>query len=124
MHTRSGMLLGNAITGMSVGLTTVLDELTAGRERVEALLALGASRAEAAAAPARRALSTALAPMLNSMSVVGLVSIPGARSCARGLCSVFFCLAFCGLFFLSRALKRRRATNTSVCSPAPMRART
>ncbi|KAF8057780.1 hypothetical protein HT031_005964 [Scenedesmus sp. PABB004] len=72
-----GMLLGNTISGISVGLTAVLDELAGGAERVERLLALGATRREASADLLRRALRLAMTPLLNQMSVVGLVSIPG-----------------------------------------------
>ncbi|KAK9862423.1 hypothetical protein WJX84_010314 [Apatococcus fuscideae] len=72
-----GMLLGNAISGISVGLSTVLEELSSGRERVELLLAMGASRMEATTEIVQRAARVALTPILNQMSVVGLVSIPG-----------------------------------------------
>lgn len=41
-----GMLLGNTISGVSVGLSNVLEDLSAGRDKVEALLALGADRHE------------------------------------------------------------------------------
>lgn len=72
-----GMLLGNTISGVSLGLTTVLEELSAGRERVEALLAVGATRMEATRGVVQRSLHVALIPMINQMSVVGIVSIPG-----------------------------------------------
>ena len=58
---------------MSVGLSTILEELGAGAARVEALLALGASRREATAAAVQRALGAALAPALAHMSAVGMV---------------------------------------------------
>jgi hypothetical protein len=44
---------------------------------VERLLALGATRWEATRAPVSRAVRLAMTPLLNQMSVVGLVSIPG-----------------------------------------------
>jgi ABC-type iron transport system FetAB permease component len=69
--------LGNTISGISVGLGVVIDELSAGANRVEKLLALGATRWEATRAPVRRAVRLAMTPLLNQMSVVGLVSIPG-----------------------------------------------
>lgn len=72
-----GMLLGNTISGVSLGLTTVLEELSAGRERVEWLLAVGATRFEATKGVVQRSLHVALIPMINQMSVVGIVSIPG-----------------------------------------------
>jgi putative ABC transport system permease protein len=41
------------------------------------LLALGASRLEATQALVQRAVRVAMTPLLNQMSVMGLVSIPG-----------------------------------------------
>ena len=72
-----GMILGNALTGVSLGLDRCLTELQEGRGRVEALLAFGATRWEAARPVAVLSLRAGLIPILNSMSVVGLVTIPG-----------------------------------------------
>ncbi|GMH42189.1 hypothetical protein BSKO_10108 [Bryopsis sp. KO-2023] len=72
-----GMLLGNTISGVSLGLTTVLEELAAGGERVEVLLSMGANRLEATKGVIQRSLHVALVPMINQMSVVGIVSLPG-----------------------------------------------
>ena len=44
---------------------------------MELLLSLGASRMEATSDIIQRAARVALTPILNQMSVVGLVSIPG-----------------------------------------------
>ena len=54
-----------------------MTELAESPGRVEQLLALGANRFEATAPLLRRALSTALLPLLNTLSVAGIVSIPG-----------------------------------------------
>ena len=43
-----GMILGNSLNGVSLGLSTLGDDLVARRDRIETLLALGASRSEAA----------------------------------------------------------------------------
>lgn len=72
-----GMLLGNACSGVAVGLSTILDEFSTGRDRIEQLLALGASRLEASRESVQRAARMALMPLLNQMSVMGIVSIPG-----------------------------------------------
>ncbi|KAG2501532.1 hypothetical protein HYH03_000039 [Edaphochlamys debaryana] len=72
-----GMLMGNATSAISVGLTTVLDDLAANRPVIEHLLALGANRFEATDAAVRRALRVSMTPLLNQMSVMGVVSIPG-----------------------------------------------
>jgi putative ABC transport system permease protein len=72
-----GMILGNTLNGISLGLDRFGEELTSRREQVESLLALGASRWEAAQEPVRRAVTTGMVPIVNSMMVVGLVSLPG-----------------------------------------------
>ena len=72
-----GMILGNALTGVSLGLDRALGELTDGRARVEASLVFGATRWEAARPVVQEALRAGLIPILNSMSVVGVVTIPG-----------------------------------------------
>ncbi len=72
-----GMILGNALSGVSLGMDAALGALLAKRSRVESLLALGATRSEATRSVARDAIRTGLVPILNSMSAVGLVSIPG-----------------------------------------------
>ncbi len=54
-----------------------LNPLPPGRERIEVLLAMGATRLEATRPALRRAMMVALQPMLNQMAVVGIVSIPG-----------------------------------------------
>lgn len=72
-----GMILGNALTGVSLGLDRCLGELKDGRSRVEARLAFGATRWEASRPVVAEALRSGLIPVLNSMSVVGLVTIPG-----------------------------------------------
>lgn len=72
-----GMILGNSLTGLSLGVDRLLAELDEGRARVELRLARGATPWEAALPAAREAVRTGMTPMLQSMSVVGLVSIPG-----------------------------------------------
>jgi len=72
-----GMILGNALSGVSLGLDQALSTLKQHRHTVEALLALGATRREATRDIAREAIRTGMTPILNAMSAVGLVSIPG-----------------------------------------------
>ena len=72
-----GMVLGNALTGVSLGLDRALASLDEGRGRVELLLSLGGTRAEAGRHVVQDALRTGMIPILNTMSVVGLVTIPG-----------------------------------------------
>jgi len=72
-----GMVLGNALTGTSLCLDRFMEDLTNRREEIEALLTLGASRWEAAHQPIRDALRTGMIPTINSMMVMGVVSLPG-----------------------------------------------
>lgn len=73
----TGMILGNILTGVSLGLDRCLEDFSGGKESVELWLARGASRWEAARPVVVRALRTGMLPILNTMSVVGLVTIPG-----------------------------------------------
>jgi putative ABC transport system permease protein len=72
-----GMILGNTLNGISLGLDRLGDELVSHRDRVEALLCLGATRWEAAHSAIQTAVRTGMVPMINSMMVVGIVSLPG-----------------------------------------------
>jgi UDP-glucose/iron transport system permease protein len=72
-----GMVLGNTMTGIALGLHTLTSGLTRDRAAVEARLALGASRREALLPVNRAALRTAFMPIVNSMAATGLVSLPG-----------------------------------------------
>lgn len=72
-----GMILGNTLNGISLGLDRLGEELVGRRIEVEALLAMGATRWEAARDRVRRAVRTGMIPIINAMTVVGIVSIPG-----------------------------------------------
>lgn len=72
-----GMVLGNTLNGISVGLNSLTEALATRREQVEALFALGATRWEAARTPVQHAVRTGLIPITNTMMVVGIVSLPG-----------------------------------------------
>lgn len=72
-----GMVLGNTLNGISVGLNTFTEALVTRRDQVESQLALGATRWEAARAPVQHAVRTGMIPIINSMMVVGIVSLPG-----------------------------------------------
>jgi UDP-glucose/iron transport system permease protein len=72
-----GMILGNCMTGVGLGLNTLTTSLVSRRASVEAQLMLGASRQIAAAPVMREALRSALMPTINSMSATGVVALPG-----------------------------------------------
>ena len=72
-----GMILGNALTGVSLGLDRFTQGLLDKRMEVENWLALGASRWEAARPLVVEAVRAAMIPTLNAMAAVGIVSLPG-----------------------------------------------
>jgi putative ABC transport system permease protein len=72
-----GMVLGNALTGVSLAVDRFTANLDAGRAEIEGLLSVGATSREAAHAAVRDALRAGMIPTLNSMAVMGVVSLPG-----------------------------------------------
>jgi putative ABC transport system permease protein len=72
-----GMILGNSLTAVSLGIDRMTRELTGGRAVVEMILSLGGSRWEAVQAAAAQAVRAGMMPTLNQMTVVGIVSLPG-----------------------------------------------
>lgn len=72
-----GMVLGNTLTSVSLALQTLTEGAERERAAIEARIALGATRFEAFAAVQRRAIRVAITPLLNTMSVAGIVTLPG-----------------------------------------------
>ena len=72
-----GMVLGNTLTGVSLALERFTNDLDARAGQLEGLTALGASRWEAARGLIADAVRTGMLPTLNSMAVMGVVSLPG-----------------------------------------------
>lgn len=72
-----GMIVGNAMNAATLAADRLSGEMETRRSEIEAYLALGASSAEAAQEPTRQALRAALIPTVNSLMVVGIVSLPG-----------------------------------------------
>jgi putative ABC transport system permease protein len=72
-----GMVLGNALTGVSLVLDTMSQSASRERGAIEARLALGAPRFEALDTIVQRALRTGLMPILNTMAAAGVVALPG-----------------------------------------------
>jgi uncharacterized protein (TIGR00245 family) len=72
-----GMLLGNAMTGVALGVDSCLTQLHNNKDRIEAFLAYGATRWETARPIAIEGVRLAMLPTLNGMSVMGLIAIPG-----------------------------------------------
>lgn len=72
-----GMVFGNSLTGISLSLDHVLESLDERRERVEMALSLGATAWEAGRESLREAVRRGMIPIINSMTVAGIVSLPG-----------------------------------------------
>ena len=72
-----GMILGNMMTGIALGLNTLATNVGRERSAIETMLALGYDRAEAFRPLIRESVRNGLIPIINSMSACGLVSIPG-----------------------------------------------
>ena len=72
-----GMILGNTMTGVSLGLHALTKGALEQRAGIEAQIALGAQRHQALLPVTREALRSAMMPIINAMSATGLVSLPG-----------------------------------------------
>ena len=72
-----GMLLGNALTGISLGLDRFMEGCVSQRGLIETWLSLGATRWEAAHRLVKDAVRVGMIPIVNSMMVMGVVSLPG-----------------------------------------------
>ena len=72
-----GMVLGNGLNGVSLAIGRFLSDMREQSPRIEMLLALGATRYEAAREQVRTAVRTGMVPLVNSMAVMGIVSLPG-----------------------------------------------
>ncbi|MGK5092458.1 iron export ABC transporter permease subunit FetB [Deltaproteobacteria bacterium TL4] len=72
-----GMVLGNTLNGISLAMDRFMEDLASRQNQIEALLALGATRREAAHDSIKEAARTGMIPLINSMVVMGVVSLPG-----------------------------------------------
>jgi putative ABC transport system permease protein len=72
-----GMILGNALSAVALSLDRVSSELVSRRDRVETLLALGATRWEAGRWAVQQAVRVGMVPTISAMMVAGVVSLPG-----------------------------------------------
>ena len=72
-----GMLLGNTMNGISLGLDRLTHTLWQQRAVIEARLMMGEKAQHAVADIRRDSLRSALMPIINAMSIAGLVSLPG-----------------------------------------------
>lgn len=73
----SGMIMGNAMTGVSLGMKSFTESLAREKNKIETLLNFGATPKKILLPFVNQALETALLPTMNSMLGMGIVSLPG-----------------------------------------------
>lgn len=72
-----GLILGNSLTAIALTSNQLIESFYEQRGRIEMMLSLSARPFEAVHEPIRSAIITGMTPTLNSMLVVGIVSLPG-----------------------------------------------
>jgi putative ABC transport system permease protein len=73
----AGMIIGNSMTGVSVGVNQLVDGMQTKKHLVESALMLGASPKIAAKDIVNSAFDSAILPTINSMLGMGIVFLPG-----------------------------------------------
>lgn len=72
-----GMLLGNTMTGIAIGMERLTDGAWRARDVLEQRLALGQTSAEVIEDIRRDSIRAGLIPIINAMVAAGIVSLPG-----------------------------------------------
>lgn len=72
-----GIVLGNAMSGISVSLNAFNTAIVREQRAIEAQLALGLPRRLALAGVRRDALKGGIIPLINQMSAAGIITLPG-----------------------------------------------
>lgn len=72
-----GMLLGNTMNGIALGLDRLTTAAWQQRQIIEARLMLGQSATEAIADIRRESMRVGLVPIVNAMAAAGVISLPG-----------------------------------------------
>ena len=73
----SGMLMGNTMTGVSLGVKTLYQSLGDQADRIETLQNMGVKPDKLFLPFVQRAMETAILPTINTMVGIGIVSLPG-----------------------------------------------
>ncbi|AHM56112.1 hypothetical protein EAL2_c08120 [Peptoclostridium acidaminophilum DSM 3953] len=73
----AGMFIGNSMTGISLGVNSLTEGMTAKRYIVEEALILGATPEAAARDIVNKTFDAAILPTINSMVGMGIVFLPG-----------------------------------------------
>ena len=72
-----GMLLGNTMNGIALGVSRLTESAWQQRAVIEQRLLLGQTRLEAILELRRDSVRTGMIPIINSMAAAGIVSLPG-----------------------------------------------
>ena len=73
----AGMIMGNTMTGVTLGIKTFRESLDGQKIKIDALLNIGAAPSEILLPFVKQSLETALLPTMNSMLGMGIVALPG-----------------------------------------------
>lgn len=72
-----GMILGNSMTGISLGANKLCNDMEDKKTMIENSLMLGATPAHATKEIVNNAFDSAILPTMNNMLTMGIVSLPG-----------------------------------------------
>jgi putative ABC transport system permease protein len=72
-----GMLLGNSITAVALSMDAITKSMVEQKQEIELLLSFGATKWEAISRLLGEAIAVGSTPILNTMRVIGIISIPG-----------------------------------------------
>lgn len=73
----AGMIIGNSMTGVSLGVKSLSESILSQKPLVEAALMLGARPKDATKYFSDKAFDSAILPTINSMIGMGIVFLPG-----------------------------------------------
>ncbi|EEG78938.1 ABC transporter permease [Dethiobacter alkaliphilus] len=73
----AGMIIGNSMTGITLGVSRLVEGMQSQKQLVEAALMLGATPKTAAKPIVNGAFDSAIVPTINSMVGMGIVFLPG-----------------------------------------------
>jgi putative ABC transport system permease protein len=122
----SGMIIGNAMTGVGLGLRTFNENIKSQRARIDSLLNVGVTPQKILIPFVNQALETALLPTLNSMIGMGIISLPGMMTgqilsgtmpmtailyqiaVIIAICAVTCLSVFCSLYFGYKTLYNKQ----------------
>lgn len=72
-----GMIIGNAMTGVTLALKTFNENIKSQRQKIDSLLNLGVTPQKILLPYVNNSIETALLPTMNSMLGMGIISLPG-----------------------------------------------